>query len=109
MATGRQNIINVQGSYHGSTLMTETVEVTLIFTPGTFGTMALTTSKTVYSAGFHPVMVRWREIAFFQIADSCHSLEHTPFLFLTGISSAFRKTRPRKKWRINVCIKWNSC
>ncbi|EIE80160.1 hypothetical protein G6F46_004932 [Rhizopus delemar] len=39
-ATKRQNIIVFQGSYHGRT----------------FGTMALTTSKTVYSAGFSPLM-----------------------------------------------------
>ncbi|KAI9315074.1 pyridoxal phosphate-dependent transferase [Dichotomocladium elegans] len=39
-ATKRQNIIVFQGSYHGRT----------------FGAMALTTSKTVYSAGFGPVM-----------------------------------------------------
>jgi 4-aminobutyrate aminotransferase len=42
MATGRQNIVVMQGSYHGRT----------------FGTMAMTKSKTVYSAGFGPVMVR---------------------------------------------------
>lgn len=35
MATGRQNIIAMNGSYHGRT----------------FGTMALTKSKTIYSAG----------------------------------------------------------
>ncbi|GAA5915358.1 hypothetical protein JCM6882_000231 [Rhodosporidiobolus microsporus] len=39
-ATGKQNIIVVQGSYHGRT----------------FGTMALTKSKTIYSAGYGPVM-----------------------------------------------------
>lgn len=39
-ATKRQNIIVFQGSYHGRT----------------FGTMALTTSKTTYSAGFAPLM-----------------------------------------------------
>lgn len=39
-ATKRQNIIVFQGSYHGRT----------------FGTMALTTSKTVYGAGFGPLM-----------------------------------------------------
>ncbi|KAI7903589.1 pyridoxal phosphate-dependent transferase [Cokeromyces recurvatus] len=39
-ATKKQNIIVFQGSYHGRT----------------FGTMALTTSKTVYSAGFAPLM-----------------------------------------------------
>ena len=42
MATGRQNVIVMQGSYHGRT----------------FGTMAMTKSKTVYSAGFAPWMVR---------------------------------------------------
>lgn len=41
MATGRQNVIVMQGSYHGRT----------------FGTMAMTKSKTVYSAGFAPWMV----------------------------------------------------
>ncbi|KAI9245154.1 pyridoxal phosphate-dependent transferase [Sporodiniella umbellata] len=39
-ATKRQHVIVFQGSYHGRT----------------FGTMALTTSKTVYSAGFSPLM-----------------------------------------------------
>ncbi|ODQ52861.1 hypothetical protein SAICODRAFT_7469 [Saitoella complicata NRRL Y-17804] len=39
-ATGRQNIIVMQGSYHGRTM----------------GTMAMTRSKTVYSAGFHPLI-----------------------------------------------------
>ncbi|KAL0095779.1 pyridoxal phosphate-dependent transferase [Phycomyces blakesleeanus] len=39
-ATKKQNIIVFQGSYHGRT----------------FGTMALTTSKTTYSAGFGPLM-----------------------------------------------------
>lgn len=41
-ATGKQNIIAVQGSYHGRT----------------FGTMALTKSKTIYGAGYAPLMVR---------------------------------------------------
>lgn len=40
MATGRQNIIAMNGSYHGRT----------------YGTMALTKSKTIYSAGFGPLM-----------------------------------------------------
>ena len=40
--TGRQNIINMQGAYHGRTM----------------GAMAVTKSKTIYSAGFHPLMVR---------------------------------------------------
>ncbi|KAL8280975.1 hypothetical protein RQP46_006654 [Phenoliferia psychrophenolica] len=40
MATGKQNIIVVQGSYHGRT----------------FGTMAMTKSKTVYGQGFGPLM-----------------------------------------------------
>ncbi|KAI9248208.1 pyridoxal phosphate-dependent transferase [Phascolomyces articulosus] len=39
-ATKRQNVIVFQGSYHGRT----------------FGTMAMTTSKTIYSAGFAPLM-----------------------------------------------------
>ncbi|KAL7281440.1 hypothetical protein ACG7TL_004753 [Trametes sanguinea] len=38
--TGRQNIINMQGAYHGRT----------------FGAMAVTKSKTIYSEGFHPLM-----------------------------------------------------
>lgn len=42
-ATGKQNIIVVQGSYHGRT----------------FGTMALTKSKTIYGAGYAPLMVSW--------------------------------------------------
>lgn len=41
MATKKQNIIVVQGSYHGRT----------------FGTMAMTKSKTVYGEGFGPLMV----------------------------------------------------
>ncbi|RVD83530.1 uncharacterized protein DFL_007916 [Arthrobotrys flagrans] len=40
MATKRQNVIVMQGSYHGRT----------------FGTMGLTKSKTVYSSGFAPFM-----------------------------------------------------
>ncbi|KAK7687005.1 hypothetical protein QCA50_009504 [Cerrena zonata] len=40
MFTGRQNIIAMQGGYHGRT----------------FGAMAVTKSKTIYSAGFHPLM-----------------------------------------------------
>lgn len=40
--TGRQNIISMQGAYHGRT----------------FGAMAVTKSKTVYSEGVHPLMVR---------------------------------------------------
>lgn len=40
-ATGRQNIIVMQGGYHGRT----------------FGTMGLTRSKTVYSEGVAPLMV----------------------------------------------------
>jgi len=39
-ATGRQNIITMQGAYHGRT----------------FGAMALTRSKTIYSQGVHPLM-----------------------------------------------------
>jgi 4-aminobutyrate aminotransferase len=39
-ATGRQNIIVFQGSFHGRTV----------------GTMSLTTSKTVYRAGYQPLM-----------------------------------------------------
>src|ERR1700742_3329977 len=39
-ATGRQNIIALQGGYHGRT----------------FGTMALTRSKTIYSEGVNPLM-----------------------------------------------------
>ncbi|KAK4047427.1 hypothetical protein OIO90_006172 [Microbotryomycetes sp. JL221] len=39
-ATGKQNVIVVQGSYHGRT----------------FGTMAMTKSKTIYGEGFGPLM-----------------------------------------------------
>ncbi|KAI0085168.1 pyridoxal phosphate-dependent transferase [Irpex rosettiformis] len=38
--TGKQNIIGMQGAYHGRT----------------YGAMALTKSKTVYTEGFHPLM-----------------------------------------------------
>lgn len=41
MATGKQNIIAMQGGYHGRT----------------FGAMAVTKSKTIYSEGVHPLMV----------------------------------------------------
>jgi 4-aminobutyrate aminotransferase len=40
MATGRTNVIVFQGSFHGRTV----------------GAMALTTSKTIYRAGFQPLM-----------------------------------------------------
>jgi 4-aminobutyrate aminotransferase len=39
--TGRQNVIAMQGGYHGRTM----------------GAMAVTKSKTVYSEGFMPLMV----------------------------------------------------
>ena len=39
--TGRQNIIAMQGGYHGRT----------------YGAMAVTKSKTIYSEGFLPLMV----------------------------------------------------
>lgn len=40
MATGRTNVIVFQGSFHGRTI----------------GTMSLTTSKTIYRAGYQPLM-----------------------------------------------------
>lgn len=40
MATGRSNVIVFQGSFHGRTV----------------GTMSLTTSKTIYRAGYQPLM-----------------------------------------------------
>jgi 4-aminobutyrate aminotransferase len=40
MATGRQNVIVFQGSFHGRTV----------------ATMAMTTSKTIYRAGYQPLM-----------------------------------------------------
>jgi 4-aminobutyrate aminotransferase len=40
MATGRTNVIVFQGSFHGRTV----------------GTMSLTTSKTIFRAGFQPLM-----------------------------------------------------
>lgn len=39
--TGRQNIITMQGAYHGRT----------------YGAMAVTKSKTIYSEGTNPLMV----------------------------------------------------
>ena len=44
--TGRQNIISMQGAYHGRT----------------FGAMAVTKSKTGYSEGSHPLMVCTAEL-----------------------------------------------
>jgi 4-aminobutyrate aminotransferase len=41
--TRKQNIITMQGAYHGRT----------------FGAMAVTKSKTVYADGFSPLMVRF--------------------------------------------------
>ena len=41
--TGRQNIIAMQGGYHGRT----------------YGAMAVTKSKTIYSEGTMPLMVRF--------------------------------------------------
>lgn len=40
--TGRQNVITMQGAYHGRT----------------FGAMALTRSKTIYFDGCEPLMVK---------------------------------------------------
>ncbi|KDQ57466.1 hypothetical protein JAAARDRAFT_35178 [Jaapia argillacea MUCL 33604] len=48
LATGRQNIITMQGAYHGRT----------------FGAMALTRSKTIYSEGCHPLMPGVFTVAF---------------------------------------------
>lgn len=45
--TGRQNIITMQGGYHGRT----------------FGAMAVTRSKTIYSEGCAPLMPRSRFLA----------------------------------------------
>ena len=42
MITGKQNIISMQGAYHGRTM----------------GAVAVTKSKTGYSEGTHPLMVR---------------------------------------------------
>jgi len=46
--TGRQNIITMQGGYHGRT----------------FGAMAVTRSKTIYSEGCHPLMPGVFPVAF---------------------------------------------
>jgi 4-aminobutyrate aminotransferase len=56
-ATKKQNIIVFQGSYHGRT----------------FGTMALTTSKTIYGAGFGPLMpgVHCAPYPYFQQWSAC--------------------------------------
>ncbi|KAI8149902.1 pyridoxal phosphate-dependent transferase [Fennellomyces sp. T-0311] len=64
-ATNRQNIIVFQGSYHGRT----------------FGTMALTTSKTVYSTGFGPLMPG------VHIAD-----KHNILLIADEVQSGFGRT-----------------
>ncbi|RCI06424.1 hypothetical protein CU098_012794 [Rhizopus stolonifer] len=63
-ATKRQNIIVFQGSYHGRT----------------FGTMALTTSKTIYSAGFSPLMpgVHVAPYPYFQ-QWACHKADPKQF------------------------------
>jgi 4-aminobutyrate aminotransferase len=60
-ATRRQNIIVMQGSYHGRT----------------FGTMAMTRSKTVYSEGYGPLMGGVFAVPFPDCAH-CGIATHTP-------------------------------
>lgn len=48
--TGKQNIISMQGAYHGRT----------------YGAMALTKSKTIYSLGQSPLMVSFPLIIYAQ-------------------------------------------
>jgi 4-aminobutyrate aminotransferase len=55
-ATGKKNIIVMQGSYHGRT----------------FATMGMTTSKTIYSAGFGP-FVPGVHVAPFPFCLHCHA------------------------------------
>lgn len=51
--TGKQNIISMQGAYHGRTM----------------GAVAVTKSKTGYAEGTHPLMVRCL-VVYAQVANS---------------------------------------
>lgn len=63
-ATKKQNIIVFQGSYHGRTM----------------GTMALTTSKTVYGKGFGPLMPGVHVCAYPYFQQwACHKADPTKF------------------------------
>ncbi|ORX94623.1 hypothetical protein K493DRAFT_407920 [Basidiobolus meristosporus CBS 931.73] len=72
-ATGKHNIIVMQGSYHGRTV----------------GTMSLTTSKTIYSAGFGPLMP---------------GVYVTPFPYT--LHSPTQKAVPQDTLRHDLCIEY---
>ena len=81
-ATGRQNIIAMQGGYHGRT----------------YGTMAVTKSKTIYSEGFHPLMVGAPSIGTYESSEACfiHSPACSRYRSRTGtISVCPRPPHPR--------------
>ncbi|KAI4189797.1 MAG: hypothetical protein L6R41_001222 [Letrouitia leprolyta] len=61
-ATGKQNVIVMQGSYHGRT----------------FGTMAMTRSKTVYGEGFAPLMPGVFSVPFPYCAQCSVALHSSP-------------------------------
>ena len=79
--TGKQNIISMQGGYHGRT----------------YGAMALTTSKTVYSEGFHPLMVSvyLPNIPCASVLMTCDSLVYITCRSRTGTTSVSR-SRPHR-------------
>jgi 4-aminobutyrate aminotransferase-like enzyme len=60
-ATGKPNVIVAHGGYHGRT----------------FGTMALTTSKTIYRAGFGPLMPGIHVTPFPYARQACPLVMHS--------------------------------
>ena len=74
MITGKQNIISMQGAYHGRTM----------------GAVAVTKSKTGYSEGTHPLMVRIISTHDWWGADHLSSLASLELPSLTGIISSVR-------------------
>ena len=87
--TGRQNVITMQGAYHGRT----------------FGAMAVTKSKTIYSEGFefHPLMEHTTTNSMLRAqrhADHASSMARMRSPSRTGISSGCPSTRhPRSSRR----------
>ena len=81
-ATGRQNIIAMQGGYHGRT----------------FGAMALTRSKVIYSEGVAPLMVR---LAVSYVILDNNLLVYSPvfllFRFRIGINSLCHPKRRKRR------------
>ena len=79
--TKRQNIIAMQGAYHGRTI----------------GSLSLTRSKTIYGEGASPVMVRSAHLSPNLLTGLCISPELSLRRSLTGTNSVCRLTHQRQR------------